>query len=114
MKATPVVTNNITASTTARTVKDRGMPSRLSPMYCTYAPSGASTYVDRNDEGMPVRMGQQATQANPADAQVWSTYASALREADLAVTASQARQTIRLIELAMQSSAEKRTIPYRE
>ena len=43
-----------------------------------------------------------------------NVYQAITGQADLAVTARQARQTIRIIELAMQSSAEKRTLPYRE
>jgi scyllo-inositol 2-dehydrogenase (NADP+) len=43
-----------------------------------------------------------------------NVYQAITGQADLAVTAALARQTIRLIELAMQSSAEKRTIPYQE
>lgn len=41
-----------------------------------------------------------------------NVYQAITGQADLAVTAGQARDTIRIIELARQSSAEKRTIPY--
>ncbi|PSR52780.1 oxidoreductase [Adhaeribacter arboris] len=41
-----------------------------------------------------------------------NVYQTLCGEAKLAVTAEQARQTIRMIELARQSSAEKRTIPF--
>jgi scyllo-inositol 2-dehydrogenase (NADP+) len=43
-----------------------------------------------------------------------NVYQALTGDAALAVTAEQARNTIRIIELARQSSAEKRTVPYSE